>query len=244
MACVELKNVSLSYPIYGANARSFKATLIHMATGGRLSNKNGNIIVEALKDVSIELKKGDRLALLGHIGAGKSTLLKVLAGIYEPNQGIVNVQGQISCLFDIMMGMDLELSGYENIILRGLILGLSKPEILKMTPLIEDFSELGEFLKMPIKSYSSGMKVRLAFGIITHVFSEVLLIDEIVNVGDAKFLEKAKAQMLKLVNRSDFMVLSTHDTNIVRELCNKAIWLEKGVVKEFGSTEDVLKVYH
>lgn len=243
MACVELENVSLTYPIYGANARSFKATLINMATGGRLAKNSGNIVVQALKQVSLKLEKGDRLALLGHNGAGKSTLLKVLAKIYEPTSGIVNVQGQVNCLFDIMMGMDHELNGYENIMLRGLILGLSKPEIRKIIPQIEEFSELGDFMKMPIKSYSSGMKVRLAFGIITGVRSEILLIDEIVNVGDANFIEKAKTRMKGLVNQSDFMVLSTHDTHIVRELCNKAIWLEKGDIKCSGSVDEVLKVY-
>jgi len=243
MACVELENVSLTYPIYGANARSFKATLIHIATGGSLNKNKGNIEVEALRDVSIKLEKGDRLAVLGHNGAGKSTLLKVLAKIYEPTKGTVNVHGCVNCLFDIMMGMDHELNGHENIMLRGLVLGLSKPEIRKITPQVEAFSELGDFMKMPIKSYSSGMKVRLAFGIITNVFSEILLIDEIVNVGDAKFLAKAKAQMMRLVHQSEFMVLSTHDTHIVKELCNKALWLEKGVVKCHGTVEEVLKVY-
>ncbi len=243
MACLEVENVSLTYPVYGANARSFKATLINMATGGRLEKNSGNIIVEALKNVSFRLEKGDRLALLGHNGAGKSTLLKVLAKIYEPVYGKVNVQGRMNCLFDIMMGMDHELNGYENILMRGLILGLSKAEIRKITPLIEEFSELGDFMKMPIKSYSSGMKVRLAFGIITNVFSEILLIDEIVNVGDAKFMKKAQAQMKSLVHQSEFMVLSSHDINVVREFCNKALWLERGSVKCFGDVDDVLKIY-
>lgn len=243
MACIEVENVSLTYPIYGANARSFKSSLINMVTGGRLENNSGKMVVEALKDVSFTLEKGDRLALLGHNGAGKSTLLKVLASIYEPTTGFVNVKGRLNCLFDIMMGMDHELNGYENIMLRGLILGLSKPEIRKIVPQVEEFSELGEFMKMPIKSYSAGMKVRLAFGIITHVFSEILLIDEIVNVGDAKFIEKAKAQIKNLIHQSDFMVLSTHDFNIVKELCNKALWLENGIVKCFGKVEDVMNIY-
>jgi ABC-type polysaccharide/polyol phosphate transport system ATPase subunit len=243
MADVELKNVSLAYPVYGADARSFKATLLNLATGGRLKRHNGRIEVEALKSVTFKLKKGDRLALVGHNGAGKSTLLKVLAKIYEPTSGVVNVHGEVNCLFDIMMGMEHELNGYENIMLRGLILGLSKPEIRKLIPLIEEFSELGDFMKMPIKSYSTGMKVRLAFGIITNVFSEILLIDEIVNVGDAKFIEKAKTSMTRLVNQADFMVLSTHDTEIIKQFCNKALWLEKGVVRCFGPVEDVLKAY-
>lgn len=243
MGCVELENVSLAYPVYGANSRSFKATLIKVATGGRLETSSTNVIVEALKDVSFRLEKGDRLALLGHNGAGKSTLLKVLAQIYEPTKGLVNVKGRVNCLFDIMMGMDHELNGYENITLRGLILGLSKAEIRKIIPQIEEFSELGDFMKMPIKSYSSGMKVRLAFGIITSVCSDILLIDEIVNVGDAQFIEKAKARIEGLINQSEFMVLSTHDTHLVKKLCNKALWLEHGNVKCFGSVEEVLKIY-
>ncbi len=243
MACVEVENVSLTYPVYGANARSFKSTLINMATGGRLDKTNKKVFVEALQHVSFKLEKGDRLALLGCNGAGKSTLLKVLAKIYEPTKGIVNVKGRLNCLFDIMMGMDHELNGYENIMLRGLILGLSKAEVRKIIPQIEEFAELGDFMKIPIKSYSSGMKVRLAFGIITNVFSEILLIDEIVNVGDTKFIEKAKARMKSLVYQSEFMVLSTHDTNIVREFCNKALWLKEGKVMQFGEVDEVVKNY-
>jgi len=243
MACVEVENVSLTYPIYGASARSFRSTLLNVATGGRLNKTKSSMFVEALKNISFKLEKGDRLAIIGHNGAGKSTLLKVLAKIYEPVTGTVHVQGRVNSLFDIMMGMDQELNGYENIKLRSLILGLSKAETQKIIPHIETFAELGDFMKMPIKSYSSGMKVRLAFGIITHVFSDILLIDEIVNVGDAKFLEKAKAQMLHLINRADFVVLSTHDVNIVKELCNKALWLDKGNIRCMGSVDQVLEMY-
>ena len=211
-----------------------------MATGGRLDTESGSIMVEALKDVNLQLEKGDHLALLGHNGAGKSTLLKVLAQIYEPTSGSVTITGQANCLFDIMMGMDHELNGYENIMLRGLILGLSKQETRKIIPQVEEFGELGDFMKMPIKTYSSGMKLRLAYGIITSVFSEILLIDEIVNVGDARFMEKAKHRMKSLVGQSDIMVLSTHDVGIIKELCNKAIWLEHGVIKCIGRVDDVL----
>jgi ABC-type polysaccharide/polyol phosphate transport system ATPase subunit len=243
MASIVLENVSLSYPIYGANARSFKTTLLNMATGGRLDRGSGHIMVEALKDVSILLKKGDRLEFLGHNGAGKSTLLKVLAQIYEPTTGSVNVQGQVNCLFDIMMGMDHELNGYENIMLRGLILGLSKQETQRIVPQVEEFGELGDFMKMPIKTYSAGMKLRLAYGIITSIYSQILLIDEIVNVGDAAFMQKAKQRMEGMVDQADIMVLSTHDLGIVKEFCNKAIWLEKGLVRALGDVEKVLKIY-
>jgi lipopolysaccharide transport system ATP-binding protein len=244
MACVQMENVSLTFPLYGANARSLRVTLMNKATGGRLGTDNRHVMVEALKDVSFTLQPGDRLAVLGHNGAGKSTLLKVLAGIYEPTKGAVKVKGRVNCLFDIMMGMDQDLNAYENIALRGMILGLSKSEIKKITPQVEEFAELGEFVKMPIKSYSSGMKVRLAFGIITHVSSEILLIDEIVNVGDAKFIQKAKLQMTSLIHQAEIMVLSSHDIHITKEFCNKALLLEKGVLKYFGNLEEALQVFH
>lgn len=243
MASIELQDISLSYPVYGTNARSFKTALINMATGGRLDSEKGKLLVEALKNVSFQLKNGDRLGLIGHNGAGKSTLLKVLAQIYAPTTGSIKVAGRSSCLFDIMMGMDQELNGYENIKLRSMILGLSKREALNILSRVENFAELGDFMKMPIKTYSSGMKVRLAFGIITNIFSEILLIDEIVSVGDAKFVEKAKKSMQDLVHESDITVVSTHDLQFIREFCNKALWLEQGKIKSFGKIEEVLKLY-
>lgn len=240
---IKLKNVSLSYPIYGTDARSLKTTMINIATGGRLERDCRRCSVQALTDITFNLQQGDCLALIGHNGAGKSSLLKVLAKIYEPTVGSISVKGRVNCLFDIMMGMDQELNGYENIKLRGLILGLKQREIQDLIPRVEEFAELGEFMKVPIKTYSSGMKVRLAFGIIVNIFSEILLIDEIVNVGDARFMVKAKEYMKSLVHESDIMVLSSHDTQLIREFCNKAIWLEKGEIKHFGNLEEVLKLY-
>jgi len=243
MVGIKLEKVSLVYPVYGADARSLKTTMLHFATGGRIDRDSSRVSVEALKEVSLELKTGDRLALIGHNGAGKSTLLKVLAQIYEPTQGKINVSGRVNSLFDIMLGMDQELNAFENIKLRGVILGLSKDEIARLIPKVEEFAELGDFMKIPIKTYSSGMKIRLAFGIIVNVFSEILLIDEIVSVGDAKFIKKAKEHMQNLVRASDIMVLSSHDIHIIREFCNRALWLEKGQIKQFGALEDVIGEY-
>ncbi|MBS0648438.1 MAG: ABC transporter ATP-binding protein [Verrucomicrobia bacterium] len=239
MAHIELDDVSLVYPVYGVNARSLKKSLLNIAVGGRLSQEKGCVEVEALKNISFKLQSGDRLGIMGHNGAGKTSLLKVLAQIYEPTQGVVRISGQTSCLFDIMMGLDQELTGYENILLRGLILGLSKQEIKKIVPDIEEFAGLGQFMKMPIKTYSAGMMVRLAFGIVTSISCDILLVDEIVNVGDASFMEKAKKRMEGLIHRSDIMVLSTHDHHIIREFCNKALWLEKGQIKFFGDMDEV-----
>lgn len=240
MISIDLQEVSLIYPIYGTQARSLKTSIINLATGGRLNKDDGTVKVEALKDINLKLEVGDRLGLIGHNGAGKTTLLKVLAQIYEPTRGSVKVKGQTNCLFDIMIGIDPALTGYENIMLRGLILGLSRREVEKKVPEIEEFAELGQFINMPLKSYSSGMLIRLAFGIITSIRSEILLVDEVVNVGDARFMEKAKARMTSLIHQADIMVLSTHDHNLIGEFCNKALWLEHGQIKAFGNTAEVL----
>ena len=238
MASIELEDISLSYPIYGVNARSLKTSLINMAVGGSFNRHGSCVEVNALKKINLQLRDGDRVGLIGHNGAGKTSLLKVLAQIYEPTQGVIKVSGETSCLFDIMMGLDQELTGYENIVLRGLILGLSKQEIKKIIPDIEAFAELGDFMKMPIRTYSSGMMVRLAFGIVTSISSDILLIDEVVNVGDASFMEKAKARMVSLIHRSDIMVLSTHDHQIIKEFCNKVICLDQGILTFFGDVHE------
>lgn len=243
MSYIILENVSLSYPVFGANGRSLKSGLFNMATGGRLAKNHSSITVEALNNINLNLQSGDRLGLIGHNGAGKTSLLKVLAQIYEPTKGIISVQGSSNCLFDIMMGMDHESTGYENIMLRGLLLGFSRREVRKLVPNIEEFAELGEFIKMPIKTYSSGMMLRLAFGIITSLPSDILLIDEIVNVGDSRFVEKAKMRMNNFIHQSEILVLSTHDINIIKQLCTKAIWLEHGNIYAYGEIEDVLLAY-
>jgi ABC-2 type transport system ATP-binding protein len=240
MAKIELENVCLSYPVYGANSRLFKNSIINMATGGRLNKESPTVKVEALKNISLKLEDGDRLGLIGHNGAGKTTLLKVLAEIYEPTKGRVTISGKTNCLFDIMTGIESSLTGYENIMLRGLILGLTRREVEKAIPEIEEFAELGDFIRMPLKSYSSGMLIRLAFGIITSIRSDLLLIDEVVNVGDARFMAKAKARMASLIHASDIMVFSTHDHQTMREFCNKALWLEHGEIKSFGEINEVL----
>ncbi len=243
MAKIDLEDVSLTYPIYGSDARSIKNTVLNFATGGLLERGGKSFSVQAIRNLSLQLRKGDRLALIGHNGAGKSTLLKVLAKIYEPTAGSVTVKGSLNCLFDITMGMDQELNGYENIKMRGLISGLSKSKIHEIIPKVEEFAELGNFMGMPIKTYSTGMRMRLAFGIIVNVFAEILLVDEVVNVGDARFMEKAKLQIKSLVRESEIMVFSSHDVTLIREFCNKALWLEKGVIKCLGPVDDVLTKY-
>lgn len=244
MAHIKLENVKLDYPVYGTDNRSLKNDLLKFATGGKLAkNAKGVVIVEALNNINLDLQSGDRLGLIGPNGAGKTTLLKVLAEVYTPTSGTINVLGKTNCLFDIMMGMDVDLTGYENIKLRGILLGLPNKKIKEITPDIELFSGLDGFLSMPVRTYSSGMMLRLAFGIITSISTEILLIDEVVNVGDSNFMLKAKQRMSCLIHESDIMVLSTHDLNTLKEFCNKILWLEHGKIKMIGEPNTVLEQY-
>ena len=241
MAKIELNDVSLMYPVYGTNSRSLKVSMIQAATGGKCVNQKSKVEVQALDHINLTLTNGDKLGLIGHNGAGKTTLLKVLARIYEPTSGTVSTSGKLNSLFDVMVGMDHGLTGYENIFLRGLIMGLSKKEIQKAISQIEEFAEIGEFIHLPLTSYSAGMLVRLGFAIITNISSEILLIDEVLSVGDSRFIHKAKQRITSLIDQSHIMVLSTHDHEVIQSFCNKVLWLERGKVKMFGPTKEVFE---
>jgi len=186
--------------------------------------------VRALDGISFELKEGDRLGLTGHNGSGKSTLLRVLAGVYEPTGGSLSVQGRIASLLDISIGMDPEASGLENIFLRGVLLGLSKADIQKKTEEIIDFSGLGDFIDLPIRTYSSGMSMRLAFSIATSVEADILLMDEWLSVGDADFVKKAEDRLKALVNKTPILVMASHSPEILKEVCSRVMRLEKGKI--------------
>ncbi|MEK7340467.1 MAG: ATP-binding cassette domain-containing protein, partial [Verrucomicrobiota bacterium] len=177
--------------------------------------------------------------IVGLNGSGKSTLLKVISGLTHPTLGQCIIRGKVAALIELGAGFHPELTGYENIMLRGLLLGLSKQEIEHIIPSIEEFSELGEFLNIPLKSYSSGMLVRLAFGIITSIHSDILLIDEVVSVGDSRFIEKAKSRITSLIHQTDIVVLSTHDHQMIKEFCNKIIRLEKGSIISYEEVDHV-----
>jgi ABC-type polysaccharide/polyol phosphate transport system ATPase subunit len=238
------KDVSLAYFIYDVDERSLKRGIANIATGGRLTNEtNKKIQVQALNNISFQLNDGDRLGLIGHNGAGKSTLLRVLSGVYEPQQGLVSVRGSISSLINVSVGMEPMLTGYENIRMRGLILGLSNEHVKKITLDIESFTELGKFLSMPVKTYSSGMMIRLAFGLSTALAPDILLVDEVIGAGDAGFIDKAKKRMQSYVNQSNIMVFSSHANDLVRQFCNRVLWLEHGHVKMIGNTDEVMAAY-
>lgn len=231
MASISIQNCSLDLPVYGAGNRSLKQMVMSAATGGRVAADSRNItVVNALTDVSLEIAAGDRVGLVGHNGAGKTTLLRMLGGVYEPSRGSLRVEGNVTSLIDVTLGMDHEATGYENILLRGLILGLSRKQIRDATPDIEQFSELGEYLTMPVRTYSSGMVLRLAFSIVTCVHPDILLMDEWLSVGDAAFVSKAEERLKRLVDKASIMVIASHNPRVIDELCNVYVKLERGQV--------------
>ncbi|EKS73277.1 polysaccharide/polyol phosphate ABC transporter ATPase [Burkholderia sp. SJ98] len=233
MAFLKLENCSLNLPVYGASNRSLKQMMLSAATGGRIAADSRKLtVVEALRGVSLDVTAGDRVGLVGHNGAGKTTLLRLLAGIYEPSAGAFHSQGRVTSLLDLTLGLDYEATGYENIVLRGLILGASKAEMTRLTPQIAEFSELGDYLNMPVRTYSSGMVLRLAFAIVTSVHADILLMDEWLSVGDAGFVKKAEAHMQEFVGKADILVLASHNANIIEDLCNVIVELEHGTVKD------------
>jgi lipopolysaccharide transport system ATP-binding protein len=230
---ISLDNVSVRFPIYDARARSFKRTMMSAASGGRFVSAGQShklTIVEALHDINLDIREGERVALIGGNGAGKTTLLRVLAGVYVPERGNISIEGRVTSLLDSMLGMDGESTGYENMFLRGLFLGLKPKQITELTDEIADFSELGHFLDMPVRTYSSGMTLRLAFSISTIIKPEILLMDEWMSVGDAQFKKKAEERLEKFVGDAGILVVATHDDGLVKRLATKRVMLEHGVI--------------
>lgn len=228
MALISLKNVSVSFPIYGAGSASLKKTLAASVTGGRFGKETGVNVVQALHDINLELKNGDRLGLLGHNGAGKSTLLRTLAGVYEPSAGEFARQGTVASLIDPSLGIEPDASGIENIMLRGLVMGMNRKQVEDLTSDICEFSGLGEYVYMPVRTYSTGMLMRLAFSISTSVQADILLMDEWLSVGDAEFTEKAEQRMKDVVSKSGILVLASHSEELIARECNKVVRLEHG----------------
>lgn len=243
-AQLALDNVSVSFPIYSAGSRSLKKGLLYRGSRGRIaSDANERLVVEALRDISLQFSIGDRVALIGANGAGKTTLLRVMAGIYEPAAGTVRVSGRISPMFDIGLGIDPELSGLENIRLRGLLLGLTTDEIERLIPEVGAFTELGDYLQLPARIYSSGMLTRLTFAVATCFAPEILLMDEWILAGDAGFLAKAERRIQNFVENASVLVLASHNEQICRTWCTKAVWLDSGEVKAVGEIDEVLAAY-
>ena len=244
MASIEFNNVAVDFPIYNASGRSLKKQLISVATGGQLgADPLGRIVVRALDGLTFTLRDGDRVGLLGHNGAGKSTLLRLLSGVYIPSHGTARIDGEIGSLIDISLGIDPEATGRENIYLRGALLGLDKAALNEHMDDILAFSELGDFIDMPLRTYSTGMHLRLAFAVSTTVRPEILLMDEWLAVGDQGFKHKAEARMRNLVQSTNILVIATHSHELILETCNRVIWLEHGKIRMDGPAEEVSAKY-
>ncbi|QDT99935.1 ABC transporter ATP-binding protein [Gimesia aquarii] len=243
MAHISAYSVGLHFPIIGAGDRSVKNSILNFATGGKITKGSGTMLVTGLEDVTFELHDGDRLGLIGHNGAGKSTLLKVLAGIYHPTDGKVSVEGRIVSTLNITLGFELEATGYENIFLRGRLLGLKGDEINSKLDEIAEFTELGRYLDLPVRVYSSGMLMRLAFAIMTSLESDILLMDEVIGTGDARFIHKAEKRLNEFMNKAKIMVIASHSDEVIREFCNKALLLRNGTPYAMGGVEEILSVY-
>lgn len=220
---VTLKDVSISYPLSQSPWRTEQML--------------------ALEGLSLKLERGDRLGLLGRNGSGKSTLLRAIAGIYPPVAGTIETQGGIASIFNASLGFMPEGTGYENIFLRGAVLGMKLQEIRDLVPYIVEFSELGEWIHRPVMNYSSGMALRLAFSITTAIRSDILLLDEWLGAGDAAFLLKARKRMTEMVEEAGILILATHNTNLMREVCNKLLVLDHGRMVYLGDLDEGLKQY-
>lgn len=244
MTEVTLRNVSVDIPIFDSSSRSLRTEALRLSIGGVFGRSVADaLIVRALTNINLDLKEGDRLGLLGHNGAGKSTLLRVISGIYAPTSGTVTRRGRIATLFDATLGFNADASGYDNILISGLYHGMSMKEIKSKVEDIAAFSELGEFLHLPVRTYSMGMQARLSFSLATSVDPEILVLDEGINAGDASFTRKAEGRMRNLVDRSSILVLASHNMAFTREWCNKAIILEHGTIMRAGPCDDVVDEY-
>jgi lipopolysaccharide transport system ATP-binding protein len=244
MASIEFNDVSVDFPIYNASGRSLKKRLLQVATGGQLgADPHGRVVVRALEGLTFSLKDGDRVGILGHNGAGKSTLLRLLSGVYAPSHGTARIDGEIGSLIDISLGIDPEATGRENVHVRGALLGMSKVDLNARMEAIIAFSELGDFIDMPVRTYSTGMHLRLAFSVSTVVRPEILLMDEWLAVGDQGFKHKAEERMSELVQSTNILVIASHSRDLVLHTCNRVLWLEHGKIRMDGPAQAVVAAY-
>ena len=244
MASLRLDSVTVDFPVYNAGTRSLKRRLLRSGTGGNIGRGAGrHVFVRALEDVSLAFENGDRVGIIGHNGAGKTTLLRVLAGVYEPQSGHVWRRGWTVSLLKISLGMDSESTGYENIMTRGLFLGLKPEQVREHMDEIAEFTELGDYLAMPLHTYSSGMRLRLAFAVCTAFEPEILLMDEWLSVGDRTFVEKARHRLSEFVDRAGILILASQNGTLLKRICATGVLLEAGRVKVCGPIDEVVRAY-
>jgi len=228
---ISAQNLTIEFPVFENSHRSLKKQFINITTGGRfVQSANYHSLITALDKLNFTFEEGTRVGLLGHNGSGKTTLLRVLAGIYAPVTGQLVVQGRIASLLDLSMGLDPDATGFENIYLRGILDGLGPTRIRSKMDDIADFTELGDYLNLPVRTYSSGMMLRLAFAISTSVEADILIMDEWLSVGDQGFSAKASLRLEELIGKSSILVVASHDQGLIDRICNRKIYLEHGKI--------------
>lgn len=243
---ISLSTVSIDFPVFNSKSRGLLNTLFRYGRGEERRIRQSGLMglsVRGLDRVDLTLREGDRVGLIGRNGAGKTTLLRVLSGIYEPTSGSISIRGRVSSLTDIMLGMDGDASGYDNISMRGMFLGLTKSESRALVSDIEAFTELGEHLSLPVRTYSSGMVLRLAFAISTSIRPDILVMDEMIGAGDIHFRDKARRRLDAMLESVKILAIASHDNGIIRGFCNKAVLLDEGKIVCAGDTEMVLSRY-
>ncbi|WP_349961908.1 ABC transporter ATP-binding protein [Rhizobium sp. ZPR3] len=244
MTSISLQNVTVDFPIYNARGRSLKNHIMKMATGGSINTEgHGVVVVRGLHGINLELRAHDRIGLIGHNGSGKTTLLRVLTGVYAPTSGKVDIRGKCTSLINISLGIDPEATGRQNIYLRGALLGFRREEMKRRLEEIADFSELGGFLEMPVRTYSTGMQLRLAFSISTILQPEILIMDEWLATGDEGFKAKANQRLNELVEQTQILVIASHAKELLAKNCNRIVWLEHGKVRMDGPPAEALNAY-
>lgn len=236
---IHIENLSVRFPLFSATSRSIKSSMFSLFDPQKVAPRYH----DALSDVSMTIEPGDRVCLVGLNGAGKTTLLKTMAGIIPPSGGRVHIKGTVSPLLDYATGFEMEMTGYDNIVARGLFLGFSSAEMRAKQDEIAEFSELGKFLHEPVKTYSSGMFVRLAFAIVTSITPDILIVDEIMGAGDQAFADKAQRRMMGIIEKGNIVVMATHSTALAKQLCNKVAWFQSGRLVEFGPAVSVIDSY-
>tara|TARA_Y100001968_G_C19451604_1_gene769043 strand:+ start:5946 stop:6758 length:813 start_codon:yes stop_codon:yes gene_type:complete len=247
MSLVTLENVCLDY-IVKTGSDSVKKTFTHLLTkslklSSAPSQSMHNSTFRALNNINLSLKKGDRVGILGRNGAGKSTLLRVLAKVYKPNHGKINIHGTISSLFDVNLGMNIEATGLENIVNLAVMRGIAKKKALEMLEDVATFTQLGDFLHQPVRTYSTGMQMKLAFAVATGSAADIMLIDEIIGAGDSHFMERATKRLERRIELSSILVLTSHSNETIKRFCNKALVLHQGEVQFFGDVQEGIHFY-
>lgn len=244
LANIILSRASVEIPVFNSASRSLTNSLMSAATGGLLTtHKGGHVSIRALSEISLELNPGDRLGVIGHNGSGKSTLLRLLAGIYSPTSGTISISGTIASLMSISLGINPDNTGRENIYIRGKLMGLSKKQIDEKIEEIVAFSDLGAYIGLPVRTYSSGMALRLAFSVATTIRADIIIMDEWLSVGDEAFKDRAQARLNELVVESEILVIASHSRALIEKTCNRVLWLEHGLVKMLGDTKEVSQAY-